>query len=70
MPEERSIAQVLGVQPPASVAALPAEVLDRLARQVEAARRKQARTMAESVDVAVKGVPLPVRGIVRKTLLG
>ena len=65
-----TLSDVLGDGPPDSVAALPRAVLERLANQIEQARRHQADVMAESVRVAVKGVPLPVRGIVRKTLLG
>ncbi len=65
-----TLSEVLGGQPPDSVAALSAEVLERLANQIHVARRHQAEVMNESVRVAVKGVPLPVRGIVRKALLG
>ena len=64
------LSAALGERPPDSVAALPSDVLGRLATQIERARKRQADVMAESVRVAVKGVPLPVRGIVRKTLLG
>lgn len=65
-----TLSEVLGDRPPDSVAALSSQVLERLANQIEQARRHQAEVMAESVRVAVKGVPLPVRGIVRKALLG
>lgn len=68
--EVTKLSDVLGKRPPASIAALPREVLDRLAHQIETARAHQSEVMDESVRVAVKGVPLPVRGIVRKTLLG
>lgn len=65
-----TLSDVLGDRPPDSVAALSPEVLERLAHQIENARKHQGEIMDESVRVAVKGVPLPVRGIVRKTLLG
>ena len=64
------LADVLGEEPPAAVNALPAEVLARLAEQIDEARRRQAATMDSSVTAALKGVPLPFRGMVRKALLG
>ena len=64
------LSELLGGVLPDSVAALPPEVLERLAEQVQAARRRQAQQIADAIQVAVKGVPLPVRGIVRKALLG
>lgn len=56
-------------EPPASVAALSEDVRARLAEQIRSARRQQAEVVDESVRTAVKGVPLPVRGVVRKALL-
>ena len=64
------LSDTLGTPPPASVATLPSEVLRRLTDQICAARTRQNDVMAQSVRVAVDGVPLPVRGIVRKALLG
>lgn len=66
----RPLAEVLGEEPPAAVGALPDEVLTRLAAQVEAASRRQAAAMEAGVKTALKGVPLPMRGVVRKALLG
>ena len=64
------LTSVLGEAPPASVAALPADVKHRLAGQVRAAQeRLQAETDA-SVQKAIAGVPFAVRGIVKKALLG
>lgn len=60
----------LGEEPPAAIAALPAEVVTRLAGQIEGARRRQAAAMESGVKTALKGVPLPLRGVVRKALLG
>lgn len=68
MPDE--LAEVLGEQPPAAVGALPPEVRSRLAGQIEAARRRQAEAMETGVKAALKGVPLPLRSVVRKALLG
>jgi hypothetical protein len=64
------LADALGEDPPAAINALPAQVLTRLAGQVEDARRRQAATMEKSVNAALKGVPLPFRGVIRKALLG
>lgn len=64
------LADALGEDPPAAVNALPAEVLTRLAGQIEVARHRQAATMENSVKAALKGVPLPFRGVIRKALLG
>jgi hypothetical protein len=64
------LADVLGADLPAAVAALPADVLGRLAEQIDTARRHQAEVMAEAVRTAIEGVPFPVRGVVRKALLG
>lgn len=60
----------LGAELPASIAALPEAVLARLLDQLHAARRHQAEIVDSSVKTALKGVPLPVRGIVRKALTG
>ena len=64
------LADALGDDPPTAITALPAEVLTRLAGQIEDARRRQAATMDSSVKAALKGVPLPLRGVIRKALLG
>ena len=53
-----------------SVAGLPDDVRSRLADQVLAAQQRQTRLVTEAVDKALRGVPLPVRGIVRKALTG
>jgi hypothetical protein len=64
------LASLLGADLPEDVRTLPDAVLDRLAGQIERARQEQDRLIAEAVDSAIRGVPLPVRGIVRKTLRG
>lgn len=64
------LTDALGEEPPASVGALPPEVLVRLAGQVEATRRRQAAAMEAGVKTALKGVPLPFRSVIRKALLG
>lgn len=64
------LADALGEEPPATVGALPPEVLSRLAGQIEDASRRQAEAMEAGVRKALKGAPLPLRGIIRKALLG
>lgn len=64
------LAQLLGAEPPPSIAALSDADQARLVDIVAGARKKQARDLAESFEAALKHVPFPVRGIVKKTLLG
>lgn len=68
MPDD--LASVLGEEPPASVAALPVAVQQRLAEQVRAAQERLEAETDESVRKAIAGVPFAVRGIVKKALLG
>ena len=60
--------QVLVDEPPATVAALPDETLATLADLVRAAKRATVELNQQSVDAALRGVPLPLRGVVRKAL--
>lgn len=64
-----SLSALLGELPPA-VAALPEAERHALAELVLRARDRQARTTDQATEVALKGVPLPVRGLIRKALLG
>lgn len=69
MPDEvAALTDALGAAPPDTVAALPPDVLRRLVDQIEAGRRHHQRVAERAVQAAIKGVPLPVRGIVRKAL--
>ena len=61
---------LLGDEPPATVLALPDEARERLVALVATARERQQRLADESVTTALRSVPLPVRGVVRKALLG
>ncbi len=65
-----SLTDLLADPPPASVLALPEESRQRLAALLVAARERQQQQGDESVERALKGVPLPVRGLVRKALVG
>lgn len=67
---DADLARVLGATPPASVSALPAQVLSRFAEQVATAKADQTAAMETSIKVAIAGVPFAVRGIVKKALLG
>jgi hypothetical protein len=67
---DADLTAVLGAAPPASVSALPAETLTRLAEQVAQAKKRQQVEMEASVQTAIAGVPFAVRGIVKKALLG
>ena len=62
--------ELLGAPPPASVATLSEQDQARLVQVIAGARKKQTRDLAESFDAALKHVPFPVRGLVKKTLLG
>lgn len=64
-----SLDHLLGELPPA-VAALPDDQRALLATLVAQARERQARATDEATDIALRGVPLPVRGLIRKALLG
>lgn len=70
MKPDDELAEILGSAPPASVSALPAATLARLAEQVATAKKQQQVDMEASIKVAIAGVPFAVRGIVRKALLG
>lgn len=65
-----SLEKALRAQPPASVSALPTEIQNRLADQIVEAKRSQVETAQAAIDKAIKGVPLPVRGVVRKAING
>jgi len=63
-----ALTRALGEPPPASVAALPDEVRDRLAAQLSARRERLLEEGRAATDHALRHVPLPVRGLVRRTL--
>ena len=69
-PLTEPLTHALGAVPPATVLALPPAVRERLAQQVLSTQAQQQVFVEESVATALKGVPLPVRGIVKKALGG
>jgi hypothetical protein len=68
-PDER-LRAVLGASPPESVLALDEPARAALADLLEDSRRRQSKTLDEAFAATLKHVPFPVRGIVRKVLLG
>ena len=62
--------ELLGGAPPDGIAALPAAEQERLAGIIAAARRKQAADLRAAFEATLKHVPFPLRGVVRKVLLG
>ncbi len=67
---EQRLRQVLGSAPPDSVAALPAEYQAELVEVIEAALRRQSEDLAASFDTTMRHVPVPLRAVVRRVLLG
>ena len=71
MPDsDDDLTALLGTDPPASVLALPAASQAELLELVRDSRRRQARSLEEAFTASLKHVPFPVRGIVKKVLLG
>jgi hypothetical protein len=64
------LTRILGEPVTDGVAGLPEETLGRLADQITAARARQTAMLDEAVRQALSGVPLPVRAVARKALLG
>lgn len=63
-----ALSEALRAEPPASVAALADDVRNRLAAQISAAKARQAELVADAELRALRGVPLPLRGLVAKAL--
>jgi hypothetical protein len=61
---------VLAAEPPASVLALDEAKRGELADLIADSRRRQAESLEKSFTDALRHVPFPVRGIVKKVLLG
>ncbi|HZC70515.1 MAG TPA: hypothetical protein VE442_07475 [Jatrophihabitans sp.] len=61
---------LLGAEPPASVRALDADAQAALASVVADARQRQSRALEDALAAAMRHVPFPVRGIVKKVLFG
>ncbi|MBN9619025.1 MAG: hypothetical protein J0H43_04760 [Actinobacteria bacterium] len=68
-PDQR-LRDLLGAEPPASVLALGTDERARLAELLADSRRRQGASLEESFAATLKHVPFPIRGIVKKVLLG
>ena len=64
------LADALGRRPPEALATLPKAALADLTLAVHDARATQAEHLALALDAALKVAPRPVRGLVRKLLVG
>lgn len=62
--------QLLGADPPTGVAALPAADRAKLAQVISSTRRQQGEDLAASFEATLKHVPFPLRGVVKRVLLG
>lgn len=65
-----SLEQLLRVELPPGIAALPEADRAQLAAVVTAARRRQAEDLAASFHATLKHVPFPLRGVIKKVLIG
>ena len=65
---EADLTQLLGAEPPAGIAALPASDRAELADVIAAARRKQGEDLAASFEATLKHIPFPLRLVVKKLL--
>jgi len=63
------LVQLLGAEPPAGITALSDTDQAKVVDLIAGARKKQSRDLAESFEAALKHVPFPIRGLVKKTLL-
>lgn len=64
------LAALLGTEPPAGVSALDSDARAALADLLADARLRQAAALEAAFTETVRHVPLPVRGLARKVLLG
>lgn len=65
---EPDLTQLLGGEPPAGIAALPASERAELADVIATARRKQGEDLAASFDATLKHIPFPLRLVVKGLL--
>lgn len=63
-----ALGRVLGNPPPASLHNLDPDLVTRLAAAVTAESRRQEQALGQAVDHALRLVPRPLRGIVRKMI--
>jgi hypothetical protein len=68
-PVER-LRKLLGSEPPAGVGNLSPDAQARLAELIAGARARQRRSLEEAFTATLRHVPFPVRGLVRRVLVG
>lgn len=71
--EEAALAELtrlLGRRPPKDVAALPADAIRDLSTAIRAARERQADELRAALDTGLTVAPRPIRGVLRKVLVG
>lgn len=64
-----SLAKALGVPPPDSTAELDPAVLSRLADAVNTEHARQDQAIGKAVDDALRLIPRPLRGIVKRIIV-
>ena len=64
------LADALGRRPPDALATLPRATLADLTVAVHEARATQAEHLAAALEGALKVAPKPLRGVLRKLLIG
>lgn len=69
-PPDDRLRELLGGEPPAGLLALPESDRAAFADLLAASRQRQARSLQEAFTASLRHVPFPVRGLVKKVLLG
>lgn len=67
---EARLRTLLGAEPPSSVLALDEAARSALADLLADSRRRQGESLEQAFAATLKHVPFPVRGIVKRVLLG
>lgn len=69
-PPDDRLRELLGGEPPAAVLALPEPDRAAFADLLAECRQRQAQSLQEGFAASLRHVPFPVRGLVKKVLLG
>ena len=64
--DQDELTRVLGKKPPAALKALSAADRSRLAQTIEHAQQMQIEAIAEATDNALRHIPRPMRGAIRR----
>jgi hypothetical protein len=68
--DDEALRELLGAEPPQGVLRLPAAGRAALAEVIDAAMAKQREDLVASFHATLKHVPFPLRGVIKKVLLG